>query len=131
MDKSRLLAIILGFIFSVQMIGAWASSGTIEGIVKDKKSGEAIIGATVQIENTSMATASDIDGRFAFSNLPAGKQTIICRYLSYKTARIPVDMTTNGANTPLVIEMEEDWLLYLCDLYAKKKITLSDCVFRW
>lgn len=108
MDKSRLLAIILGFIFSVQMIGAWASSGTIEGIVKDKKSGEAIIGATVQIENTSMATASDIDGRFAFSNLPAGKQTIICRYLSYKTARIPVDMTTNGANTPLVIEMEED-----------------------
>lgn len=108
MDKSRLLAIILGFIFPVQMIGAWASSGTIEGIVKDKKSGEAIIGATVQIENTSMATASDIDGRFAFSNLPAGKQTIICRYLSYKTARIPVDMTTNGANTPLVIEMEED-----------------------
>lgn len=108
MDKSRLLAIILGFIFSVQMIGAWASSGTIEGIVKDKKSGEAIIGATVQIENTSMATASDIDGRFAFSNLPAGKQTIICRYLSYKIARIPVDMTTNGANTPLVIEMEED-----------------------
>ena len=62
MCKNRLLTIVLGFVFSIQIFGYAATTGSIVGSVKDKKSGEAIIGATIQVENSSVATATDIDG---------------------------------------------------------------------
>ena len=65
MYKSGLLAVVLGFVFSIHALGITASAGSlITGEVRDKKSGEAIIGATVQIENSSVATATDLDGKF-------------------------------------------------------------------
>ena len=89
MYKSGLLAVVLGFVFSIHALGITASAGSlITGEVRDKKSGEAIIGATVQIENSSVATATDLDGKFSLKNIPIGKQTIVCRYLSYKTVRV-------------------------------------------
>ena len=84
------------------------ATGSITGTVKDKKSGEAIIGATIQVENTSIAAATDIDGNFALKSVPAGSQVIVCRYLSYKTARIPVEVVAGQSAAPLVIELEED-----------------------
>ena len=107
MGKNRLLAIVLGFIFTLRVLGAPAT-GSITGTVQDKKSGETIIGATIQVENTSIAAATDIDGNFALKSVPAGKQVIVCRYLSYKTARIPVEVVAGQSAAPLVIELEED-----------------------
>ena len=106
MGKNRLLAIVLGFIFTLRVLGAPAT-GSITGTVKDKKGGEAIIGPTIQVENTSKAAASDIDGNFALKSV-AGSQVIVCRYLSYKTARIPVEVVAGQSAAPLVIELEED-----------------------
>lgn len=108
MCKNRLLTIVLGFVFSIQIFGYAATTGSIVGSVKDKKSGEAIIGATIQVENSSVATATDIDGHFELTHVPTGKQMIVCRYLSYKTVRIPVEVTAEQSATPLDIEMEED-----------------------
>ena len=80
MYKSGLLAVVLGFVFSIHVLGITALAGSlITGEVRDKKSGEAIIGATVQIENSSVATATDLDGKFSLKNIPIGKQTIVCR----------------------------------------------------
>ena len=109
MYKSGLLAVVLGFVFSIHALGITASAGSlITGEVRDKKSGEAIIGATVQIENSSVATATDLDGKFSLRNIPIGKQTIVCRYLSYKTVRVPVNVKQGESIAGLEIEMEED-----------------------
>ena len=109
MYKSGLLAVVLGFVFSIHALGITASAGSlITGEVRDKKSGEAIIGATVQIENSSVATATDLDGKFSLKNIPIGKQTIVCRYLSYKTVRVPVNVKQGESIAGLEIEMEED-----------------------
>ena len=108
MGKSRLSVIVLSVILSIQLVDLWAATGSITGSVRDKKSGEAIIGATIQVENSSMATATDIDGRFSLKNLPTGGQVVVCRYLSYKTARVPVDVVAGEYVAPLVIELEED-----------------------
>ena len=108
MGKSRLSVIVLSVILSIQLVDLWAATGSITGSVRDKKSGEAIIGATIQVENSSMATATDIDGRFSLKNLPTGGQVVVCRYLSYKTARVPVDVVAGEHVAPLVIELEED-----------------------
>ena len=69
---------------------AWAEEVSptdirIKGRVTDKQ-GEAIIGGTIQVENSSIGTTSDIDGRFVLENVPADKRIQIkISYLGYKT----------------------------------------------
>ena len=85
MYKSGLLAVVLGFVFSIHALGITASAGSlITGEVRDKKSGEAIIGATVQIENSSVATATDLDGKFSLKNIPIGSRESLSRVLKLR-----------------------------------------------
>ncbi len=59
-----------------------AQSGSIQGTVKDKNTGEALPGANVVVKGTSLGAATDLDGKFLIRNLPVGKQTMdnfICR----------------------------------------------------
>lgn len=46
----------------------------IVGKVTDQKSKDALIGATVQVDGTSIMAATDIDGNFKLSGLKAGEQ---------------------------------------------------------
>ena len=78
---------------------------SINGNVIDARSGEKLIGATLTIEGTSIATASDIDGNFTLKNIPNGKHTLVCSYITYQTQRIPVDEQTP---LPIAISLTED-----------------------
>lgn len=61
----------------------------IKGKVTDSTTGEALIGATVQIEGTTKAAATDIDGLFTFSGLDeSANYTLTIKYISYKTTKI-------------------------------------------
>lgn len=61
----------------------------IKGKVTDITTGEALIGATVQIEGTPKAAATDIDGLFTFSGLDENTDyTLTIKYISYKTTKI-------------------------------------------
>lgn len=61
----------------------------IKGKVTDITTGEALIGATVQIEGTTKAAATDIDGLFTFSGLDeSANYTLTIKYISYKTTKI-------------------------------------------
>lgn len=56
----------------------------IRGVVKDKDTGEPLIGASVQIEGTTTGTITDIDGSFSLSGLEK-QQSVIVSYVSYKS----------------------------------------------
>ena len=43
---------------------------TLSGRVTDAVDGEPLIGVTIQITELSLATMTDIDGRYVFENLP-------------------------------------------------------------
>lgn len=64
----------------------WQTSiaGDIKGNVKDKSTGEALIGATIQISPT-IGTVTDIDGNFILSGLAVGNYTLEVKYVSYQT----------------------------------------------
>jgi TonB-dependent receptor len=49
-----------------------ARAGVIEGTVKDKKSGDALIGANVKVVGTNLGAATDIDGHYVIENVPDG-----------------------------------------------------------
>lgn len=74
-------------IFIITTFRAYAAD--IKGKVTDSTTGEPLIGATVQIDGTTKAAATDIDGLFAFSGLDENANyTLTIKYISYKTKNI-------------------------------------------
>lgn len=85
MTKRLRLAATL--IFIITTFRAYAAD--IKGKVTDSTTGEPLIGATIQIDGTPKATATDIDGLFAFSGLDENANyTLTIKYISYKTKKI-------------------------------------------
>lgn len=72
----------------------------LSGTVKDQKSREPLIGATIGEKGTSNGTTTDFDGKFKLivSKLPA---TLIISYVGYQTREIPVSNST----TPLELTL--------------------------
>ena len=78
------LSILLFFylIFTAQTSLA-QSTGSIAGVVTDAKTGEPLIGATVILEGTNLGDATDRDGRYRISNIPANSYNIIASYVGF------------------------------------------------
>lgn len=77
----------MALIFILTAFRAYAAD--IKGKVTDSTTGEPLIGATVQIEGTAKAAATDIDGLFTFSGLDENANyTLTIKYISYKTKKI-------------------------------------------
>ncbi|MDX2196394.1 MAG: carboxypeptidase-like regulatory domain-containing protein [Cytophagales bacterium] len=102
-----LVVAILTAQFSFAQDAPVGKKGTLAGKVVDKKTSEEIIGATVQIEGTTIATATDIDGKF-FMKVDPGTYTILISYVSYSTKKIEGVVITSGELTNQNVAMEED-----------------------
>ena len=61
-----LLVMILGI-----AVGAVAQAHDIHGIVMSGEDNEPVVGASVKVTGTQLATVTDVDGRFAISGVPA------------------------------------------------------------
>ena len=83
-----------------------AQQVTISGQVLDEKS-EPLIGATVNIEGTTNAVITDLEGKFTLKALPSEK--IVISYLGYKpkTVAIGKNRKFNITLDPSVTEMDE------------------------
>lgn len=102
--KSLFTLILLSLISAT----AWAQYGSIDGQVVDVKTKEAIIGANVVIEGTTVGAATDIEGNFAIPNLKPGTYNIVVTYIAYKTQTIPDVVVESGKKTTLGITLVED-----------------------
>lgn len=96
-------------VFLLLMSGfAFAQNGSIAGRVVDYKTKEAIIGASVVIQGTTVGSATDIDGNFLINNVKPGTYTIVVSYIAYKTQTIPDVLVESGNKTTLTIDLPED-----------------------
>jgi outer membrane receptor protein involved in Fe transport len=92
------------------IIGASAfaqNTGKISGTVSDKKSGETLIGVTVRIKGSTKGIATDVDGKYTLTGLPAGKHIVTFQYVSYDGKEISDVDVTAGQNTILNVVLEE------------------------
>jgi len=79
------MKLILQTILCLFLSIAVAKAGNIKGHVYDNRTGEALIGASVRLENTTQTTMTGLDGSFEFKHVKAGTFTIKVSYISYKT----------------------------------------------
>lgn len=90
--------------FVLVMIVLFTSSvfaaSKIRGNVKDKQSGEPLIGASVVIDGTTQGASTDVNGDYIILNVLPGKYTLRASYLGYQTVTISnvtvnIDLTTD------------------------------------
>lgn len=107
----------MALIFILTAFRAYAAD--IKGKVTDSTTGEALIGATVQIEGTAKAAATDIDGLFTFSGLDENANyTLTIKYISYKTKKID---GVRAEAQPQVLEIK-----LTPDEQTLKEVTVTD-----
>ena len=75
----------------------------VRGTVRDAKSKEALVGATVQVENQNRYAITDQQGWFEISRVATGQQTLVIKFLGYQEKRQVVDVSADQV-VELVLE---------------------------
>jgi len=97
------LCLMNGFLFAQK-----PQTGTITGVLKDKKTKETIVGANVVIQGTMIGVSTDLNGQFIISNVGEGTHNLVVSLISYKTEVIPGVKVKKGENTVINVDIEEN-----------------------
>ncbi len=81
--------------------------GTINGYVKDAKTGEPLIGATVQINGIEKGTVTDIAGFYQINDIPTQSYSITAQYLGYEAKTAFNVIIKSAGNPELNFELTE------------------------
>ncbi|WP_426325081.1 TonB-dependent receptor domain-containing protein [Pedobacter sp. R-06] len=76
---------LLQILFLLLFCAGTANATKLKGHVYDKQTGEAIVGATVVLENPRRTTNTGLDGTFEFKDVKVGAAKISVSYITYKT----------------------------------------------
>ena len=94
--------IIVSVFFTIVLVNyvLGGTTGKISGIITDSETGEAIVGANIQVEETLLGAATDVDGVYIILNIPPGLYNLTISYIGYQTVRVKdvrvnVDFTTH------------------------------------
>ncbi len=68
-----------------------SASVKITGKIVDNKTGEALAGVMIKLEDMKMTSYSDLDGNFEISGLSPGTYNISASLISYESLKVDVD----------------------------------------
>lgn len=86
----------------------FAQTGTIRGTIKDAKTNEDLIGATIKVEGTALGSVTDINGFFSIPKVPTGKVKVRITYVSYQDKVIADVSVVDGSVTEINTGLEEE-----------------------
>jgi hypothetical protein len=77
----------------------FAQDGKLRGRVTDKDSGEPLIGASVQVDGTTLGASADLNGDYVILSVPPGAYTVKVSYIGYQALsvsniRVSANLTT-------------------------------------
>ena len=92
------LSLILACLF--MSIGLALAQNTVSGVVISSDDGEPIIGATIKVKGTQIATVTDVEGRFSL-NTPTAKPTLEVSYVGMRTETVK-----GGSNMKIMLSSD-------------------------
>lgn len=113
-----LLLLLLLFVFVLTGYSLSAQT-TVEGVVKDKETGELLMFANIVVKNTTIGTQSDLDGKFTLT-VPSDIQRpflLECSYLGYTTAEFKI---TDARSTGLKFQLSPDTGIMIGEVEVKE-----------
>ena len=101
------LILLLLLLFSVAAVAQKpACECFVKGVVKDRHTGQPIVGATVLIVGQSNGVFTDETGRYELRNLCPGNYTLECRIVGYSPFQQKVDLTAGHEENFNLLEQE-------------------------
>ncbi|MFA6234693.1 MAG: TonB-dependent receptor [Bacteroidota bacterium] len=100
----RLFILCIGMLLWIGYFAAFAAphsgregeelsdNATINGYIRDKETGETLVGATVQLVETRQGTVSNKSGYYALSEIKPGKYTVVFSFLGYEKKEMTVEL---------------------------------------
>lgn len=101
------ITLLISALISLHLMAFPQQEGVISGKVVDGKSGETLIGATVTIDSTTLGAATDIDGNFTISKVPAGSHKVKVHYVGYQEKTESANVKPNQV-TNLYLSLSDD-----------------------
>ncbi len=121
--KFTISLVFLALMFAVVAGSLYAATvGQIKGTITDKKSGEAVIGASVSVVGTSFGAMTDFEGKYLIRRLDPGKYTLRISHIDYDV----VEVTDVEVKSDLTTEVSQSLSKKITDI--GKTITVRDKV---
>lgn len=105
MAKKLLLFVFV--IFTINLKLSAQEAGKISGKIIDQKTGETLIGASVNVDGSNKGAAANVDGNYILSGLAAGKYSLTVRYVGFQSKSISDVEVKAGQVTNLDIVLTE------------------------
>ncbi len=96
MKKQATLLIFFAFFLTAAAIAQTAVTGKVTG-----ENNQPLIGATVQVKNSSISTSTDSSGNFRIRATP-GRSILVVSYINYKTKEV----TVSGSSVRIQMELD-------------------------
>ena len=115
--KNTILLILSFLILSISYAGNpvkkeketnLSSQLILKGKVTDKKTGEALVGASILLSDLNIKTYTDLEGNFEIKNLKEGQYNIIVSFISYTDSLIENAKLISNIDKPMEIELIEN-----------------------
>lgn len=100
--------IILLVVLSLPVAAISSTVGKVSGKITDRETGEALPGANVQIDGTTLGAATDVNGEFVILNVPVGRYTIKASFIGYQTVSISNVSVHQDLTTELNFELPSE-----------------------
>jgi outer membrane cobalamin receptor len=84
-----------------------SNNATISGFIRDKESGETLVGATVQLRETRQGAIANKSGFYAISEIPPGRYTVVFSFLGYNRKEVQVELKQRESRR-IDIDLESD-----------------------
>jgi TonB-dependent SusC/RagA subfamily outer membrane receptor len=92
------VALAISFLASPSLLAA-QSSGTIRGHVTDAASGRGLAAAQVSVEGTRVGGATNSNGDYSITGVPAGPRSVTIRRIGYQPVTVKVDVGAGASAT--------------------------------
>ncbi len=115
----------------------WAAvDGKISGTVTDAQTGQPIVGATIRVVGTDVATKTDDDGEYFVISLPSGKWNISATHVGFEPitkegVRVLIDLTTpvDFSLEPAAVELGRHIVVEATEPLVQRDLTASKVIF--
>ncbi len=106
MKKRKIITLTCFFLNLLFFLAYAGDTGTIKGVVKDAKTGDALQEALVTLSGTYWGDVSNYAGEFEIRDVAPGKYRLVVTLLGYARADIPVEVRANQT-TQIIVQLEQ------------------------
>ncbi len=104
--RIRVVVIMVVAVIFCSAAAVSAQTGTLDGHITDADTGDDLIGVDVVLVGSGKAVQTDLDGRFAFTDLVAGTYNLKIAYLGYAPQDVKLIQVNPGRPTTVAIRLE-------------------------